>query len=304
LKIYLAGNISSKEMEDGLFEADAHRLLTYWYHRPNAKGEKVFHYRTKRMLPDEQEKESTWEDVKATIAHRPVIQKCEKQLRLNLCNLKRSIYEIGRLLCMVKNQFIVHGQFKIWLQHQFSQDISYPSCANYMRIYKTFQHYPELVEKVPMTYLLDIIRNGYADEIKELFDREGLEEARKAIAEKRLKKVTGLTSDPSDAVEKIIENYSNASDAAYFEWLMINIDSTVKSVGKIKMCNTLAESFNRLPSAPYLPEKILEKLKQIEDTGLFKNFQKVRTIIDEIENSFFEVKSYFKEKVENGEQER
>ena len=222
----------------------------------------------------------------------PRMLRIEKQIRQRILAGKRNVWELGKFLCEAK-KWLDHGDFQAWIKEKFGNDLSYPSCNNYMKIYQRFENQRELVEKLPLTYLLELTREYQSEEaietITKIMETEGFD-AIKAIVDE-IKK-----GKKSTKVQQIIEKYAEEDHVKYFEWLMKEV------VAKMRYAKRLQLTYNPFPKMigdlyekgfPFQPDKTLDVLKKMEAEGFIQEIQTAKEVLIQTEKSFTDALNHF-----------
>jgi hypothetical protein len=247
----------------------------------------------------------------------------ERLVKVKFGMFKRNIWEIGKLLHYAKKHILSHGTFQAWIKDRFSDDFSYPTAHNFMRIYLKFQARPEIVKAVPMKYLLLAI-GKYGDKAEEElvklvnddFDKGAVKEVKEKLiastltgeemrakgwekVEKKEGKWVNERWRPLDEVDKKMMKYEEGSQVKHFEWLFRSVIPFTRYARQIQLrFKPLSESLDELVNSEvYLPEKVLDILQRTEDLGLMKEIEKARSRLDETEQAFIKAKNHFQGKV-------
>lgn len=228
------------------------------------------------------------------------LQSIEKQIRKRILAGKKNIYELGKFLCEAK-RWVAYGEFENWIQEKFGHDFSYPSANNYMNVYQYFKSRPDIVEKIPLTYLLEVIRVYPSEEaievIEKILEEDGFEGVRKLHQELRANKAKAdAEKRESDHFDKIIVKYKAEEHVKYYQWLTKEIVNRIEYARNIKTrYNTFPELFDSLYSEnfPFQPEKTLDVLKKVDAEGFVREIQTAKKILDEAEQSFIKALNHF-----------
>lgn len=89
------------------------------------------------------------------------------EIEAHLINLKRSFFEIGKLLSKAK-QILPHGTFQLWIEKTFQNDLPYSTAYAYMTIYERFKGNQKVVQMLPITFLMNISQSSFPEEITKL----------------------------------------------------------------------------------------------------------------------------------------
>jgi hypothetical protein len=169
--------------------------------------------------------------------------KIEEQIIRKLSAIKKNVYEIGRLLYTAKKLDLVHGKFMSWVEETFGDQLSYQTANIYMNVYIRFQGRPDLVEMLPVTYLLDISRMALPDSIIEGIDKAIEDGTPKDEIKKKIRKYRDewRFKDFSRFQRKIIYDFNVVKQISHFDSLSERIDSLRfnKDNSKIVICRFL-----------------------------------------------------------------
>jgi len=88
------------------------------------------------------------------------------EVNLRVQNIKRELYEIGRVLTEAK-KIIGHGGFQDWIEANF--DFKYPTANNFMHVYKHCLGRQQLVEDFKPSLLYILTAPKFQENIRELF---------------------------------------------------------------------------------------------------------------------------------------
>ncbi|MDB4442246.1 DUF3102 domain-containing protein [bacterium] len=88
------------------------------------------------------------------------------EVNLRVQNIKRELYEIGRVLTEAK-KIIGHGGFQDWMEAEF--DFSYQTANNFMHVYQCCLGRPQLVEDFKPSLLYILTAPKFQENIRELF---------------------------------------------------------------------------------------------------------------------------------------
>ncbi len=225
------------------------------------------------------------------------LQNIEKQIRKRILAGKKNIYELGKFLCEAK-KWVAYGEFENWIREKFGHDFSYPSANNYMNIYQYFRTKADLVEKIPLTYLLEVIRVYPSEEaiqvIEKILEEDGFEGIRRLHQE--LKANKARTDAEAEHFDKIIARYKAEEHVKYYQWLTKEIINKMEYARNIKTrYNSFPGLFDSLYSEnfPFQPEKTFDVLKKVEAEGFVQEIQTAKKILDETEQSFIKALGYF-----------
>ncbi len=103
-------------------------------------------------------------------------------VQLRLFNIKRDIYEIGKLLYEDK-KLLSHGMFTPWIALTFGNELPYPTANFYMKVYETFKDNPNTVQYIPTKYLLMVTSNKFPAEIVKLLNEHSEKISKEALQE-------------------------------------------------------------------------------------------------------------------------
>jgi hypothetical protein len=92
------------------------------------------------------------------------ILKIQTEIETTLFNLKRDVFNMGKLLVEAK-QIVPHGRFGQWIDHFFKGDLPYSTAYLYMKIYERFKNRPKIVQYIPSTILLNMTQKTFPDEV-------------------------------------------------------------------------------------------------------------------------------------------
>jgi Protein of unknown function (DUF3102) len=81
-----------------------------------------------------------------------------------LCNIKRDIFEIGRLLYNAK-KILPHGKYEEWIEIHFARELPRSTASLYVKIFETFEKSPKTVLYLPVTFLLKMTQTSFPEEI-------------------------------------------------------------------------------------------------------------------------------------------
>ena len=217
----------------------------------------------------------------------PRLQRIEKQIRRRILTGKKNVYELGKLLCEAKKWMRGSDEnFLPWVKEKFSHEFSYQSANLYMSVYSHFKDHPDLVEKIPLTYLMELIREYPGDEIIDKVDKilktqgfQGIKELHEELKAKKEK----------PEFDKIIEKYKKEDHVKYYQWLTKEIVNRMRYARSVK---TRFGNFSELIGGlynegfPFQPDKTLDVLKKVEAEGFIQEIEKARAILDETQESF------------------
>lgn len=119
------------------------------------------------------------------------------EIEERLVNIKRDVFEIGKLLSKAKS-VLPHGAFQKWVKQTFSKDLPYSTAQLYMKIYDTFQNQPKTVQLIPLHFLMSMTQNTFPEKIRDLInehaenlekeDIDGVNEAFRQFKEGEIKR--------------------------------------------------------------------------------------------------------------------
>lgn len=95
----------------------------------------------------------------------------EKSIRANITDIKRKIYDIGKLLSEAK-KILPHGQFQRWIEETFGGELPYSTAALYKDIYDHFKDKPEMVRYIPVSLLLFLKQKEFPEQIINLIEED------------------------------------------------------------------------------------------------------------------------------------
>ena len=170
-----------------------------------------------------------------------------------------------------------------------------------MNIYQYFETRPDLVEKIPLTYLLEVIRVYPSEEaiqvIEKILEEDGFEGIRKLHQELKAQKAKAdMERGGSDHFDRIIDKYKAEEHVKYYQWLTKEIINKMEYARNIKTRYTsFPDLFEGLYSEnfPFQPEKTFDILKKVEAEGFVQEIQTAKKILDETEKSFVKALSHF-----------
>jgi len=88
------------------------------------------------------------------------------EVKLRVQNIKRELYEIGRILTEAR-EIIPYGGFKDWIESNF--DFSYQTANNFMNVYQCCLGRPQLVADFKPSLLYILTAPKFQENIRELF---------------------------------------------------------------------------------------------------------------------------------------
>jgi hypothetical protein len=122
--------------------------------------------------------------------NRDRVLKIEKGIHKDILRVKRSIFDIGRLLSAAK-KWLPHRKFQAWIEESFGDALPYPTAAAFMSIYNHFQEHPKVIRYIPVSLLLLMKQKEFPEKIlkkieadpegfTKLIDAAGVEKIKKA----------------------------------------------------------------------------------------------------------------------------
>jgi hypothetical protein len=232
----------------------------------------------------------------------------EEGIRKCIGTFKRNIYDIGRLLYLSKLQFFDERWFVAWVKDRFSHDFSYETANLYMRIYKNFETAPDVVQVLPMTYLIGFIRKFKEEsrnELMKMLDGVPVEEYRIKFREEWEKMHPEKTGENIDPSEKMMQKYKEDNHVKYYEWVLKGCSGFIRWNRQITRGYAgLPKMMEDLCNAPYKPDKSLDVLKKMEDERLIDMIHKTRQILDEAEQAFHKAKEELQRQIKNEQQSK
>jgi Protein of unknown function (DUF3102) len=111
-----------------------------------------------------------------------------RSIEQNIRTIKKSVYDIGRLLSEAK-KVLPHGQFQPWIKETFGRELPVPTAEAYKAIYDHFKNKPDMVRYRPVSMLLLMKQKQFPSEIIELI-QEDPEGYGKVIDIKTVKKIS------------------------------------------------------------------------------------------------------------------
>lgn len=90
--------------------------------------------------------------------------KLQAEIQPRLITIKKSSYEIGKLLSKAK-QKLPFGKFMPWIRMTFGDDLPYGTAYLYMKIYEVFKDSPDTVRTIPMKCLANFTQKDFPAEI-------------------------------------------------------------------------------------------------------------------------------------------
>ena len=97
------------------------------------------------------------------------LSKITIEVEERLINIKRDLFQIGKLMSKAKS-ILPHGTFQEWIEKTFGKELPYSTAQAYMKIYETFQKSPKTVQLMPVHFLMNMTRNTFPEQIKDLIN--------------------------------------------------------------------------------------------------------------------------------------
>lgn len=232
------------------------------------------------------------------VANRKILHECEEGIRENIHKFKRNIYDIGRLLCQAQTHFFDDRWFVAWVKDRFKDDFSYETANLYMRVYNAFEGEPEVVQVLPLTYLIGFIRQFKDEsrtELMKLIEGVPIEEIREKFREEWVKMHPEKTGAKVDHLQK----YKEDRIIKHYELVVKGCSGFVKWNNQIKNSFTgIPGMMEELCNPPFMPENSLDVLrKMIEDEDIIKIIHRHREVLDRAEEAINKAMEVLQRKV-------
>lgn len=135
-------------------------------------------------MTDEKMPETSSSEEKAVNTER--LKWITSQIKEKLAEKKQAVYEIGKFLCEAAKEYKydLRKGFMRWHVENFSDEFSYPTAHNYMRVYLCCPG-PEVVQHFPLKLLYKICAATFPEELRQFI----LDHAKKFNTQTRLKEL-------------------------------------------------------------------------------------------------------------------
>jgi len=237
----------------------------------------------------------------------------EQDINKRLLNIKRDIFEIGKLLSQASRCFMDWGHYEVWIGETFGHQLSVRSAGYYREVYEAFSHRKDIVEAYPLTYLLHLIHEtppdksvieeidkaiaGSAPEERDQKLKQHRQKIQDELAEKRAKKA----GEKDDQLEVFMKKYKEESHVSYYEWLVRSMIEDMKYVRRIKLHYRSFASFaHDLYNAPFYPVDTLDVLNKMRELNYIEEIDTAMKILTASKEAYLKVIEHFERGEENG----
>ena len=123
--------------------------------------------RKKDALPAKQQTELQEFYQDSTKYEKSELLKIQTEIETRIINIKRDIFQIGKLLFRAK-KILPHGTFQKWIEDTFQNELPYSTAHFYMRVFETFKDKQKSVQYIPTKYLLMMVSGDFPHDVKEM----------------------------------------------------------------------------------------------------------------------------------------
>ncbi len=203
------------------------------------------------------------------------VLRIETAIWKKLGGIKKNVYEIGRLLSEAK-KIMTHGQYEPWIKDAFGDELPLSTASLYKQIYDRFKDRPDIVLKVPVTYLLEAMKDLPSGTIEEI---------EKALQEK---------------IEKQAAKHAKQSIEKQYALELRRVVEGFKGIKKNLGCfGYLPKHIENLCNGPYKATEIMGFLTRLQEENFIRGIDDTIQILTDVKKSFLSTLNACRQKVVN-----